>query len=403
MVARLPSYAFAIVSATALFVAGGCAATGPKSAATASGADAPATAAASRSVAFSPATPDELLRAMERAVLAADIEGYLRLIDRTDPVFAKEQENWAADLARKKPAEFLLVPSDEFDGDASGRRLASLTFRWRMPSASAGRQVSFPATLRNTPVGWRYAGETWLVHEAERVRVMYIDEGASKLAERAAAVLAEVRPSVDEGFGLADDAAFTSRTQEIKLYSSMRHLQHSIYLSYTDGLGGWNEPGESIKILARNSSRAGELRVLLAHEYGHCATFELGPAASGMPWWALEGVAEMSAEKYTRGWPRTDRTVRAWAASEGLVEWEKLADFHNGATAYSHYVYTQGHHMTGWISRKWDRPTLNRWLRAMAAGQSLDAATIGVLGVAFSELDTQWREELRGPAVSDAP
>lgn len=357
---------------------------------------------AARDARLFPATPEGLLREMERAVLAGDIAGYMRLVDRTDPVFVKEQENWAADLGRTRPEEFSLSASRE-EGDGDERRVGSLTFRWRMPGKGAPRQVSFPAVLRRTAEGWRYAGEVWQVYEAERVRVMYMDPEASKLAERAAAALAEVRPKIDEAFELTGDAEFMSRTQTIKLYESMRHLQQSIYLSYTDGLGGWNEHEEAIKVLARPTSRAGELRVLLAHEYGHVATFQYGPGATDMAWWAVEGVAEMSAEPYTRGWGRTDRTVRAWARSEGLVEWEKLADFRGEGPRYATYVYTQGHHMTGWIARTWGRATLNRWLRAMATGQELETATLGVLGCTFGELDARWREALAEPAGSEGP
>jgi hypothetical protein len=174
----------------------------------------------------------------------------------------------------------------------------------------------------------------------------------------------------------------------------MRHLQQSLYLSYTDPLDGWNEPGESIKLLAHEGTGKDALRALLAHEYGHVATFELGPRATDMPWWVLEGVADLSAQQYSDDWEAVDATVRRWAAKDALVGWERLADFHGEAPQHATHVYVQGHHMLGYISERFGRERRNAWMRAMANGATLDDATRNVLGLAFADLDTQWRQSL---------
>src|SRR5690606_2758355 len=109
------------------------------------------------------------------------------------------------------------------------------------------------------------------------------------IANHAVRALPEVRERIIPEMGLEDDDELRDRVQHIKIYTSMAHLQFSIYMSYTDPLGGWNEPGESIKILAARDLSRRAVRMLLGHEYGHVASFQYGPQATDMPWWILEG------------------------------------------------------------------------------------------------------------------
>ncbi len=344
---------------------------------------------------------DELLRQITAAVGAADQPGYLSHVPKTHPCFPKEQENWALDLGRKAPEHFEVALTDAdltlTDEGAEGR----LKWSWRMPGAN-DRSLSFVARFVRGEGGWLYAGEKWNVLEGDHCKVFY-DNGLEDAAKLVAEVLPEVRAHVHEGFELTDDKDLTERTQQIKLYSSMRHLQHSIYLSYSDGLGGWNEPKESVKILPHSSANRTSLRILLAHEYGHVATFQLGPKANDAPWWALEGVADLSSEVYAQDESWNDRMVRGWAETGGLVEWDRLADFHGEATQHMLQVYHQGRHMVSYISTRFGRQGRNRWLRAMARGASLEDATTSELGLSFVRLDQDWRETLKSSKPADEP
>ena len=198
--------------------------------------------------------------------------------------------------------------------------------------------------------------------------------GFEEVARRVVEVLPEVRAHVDNGFEIVIE-----RVQEVKIYPTMRHLQASIYLSYVDGLSGWNEPGEAIKLLASNKSKEAGLRSLLAHEYGHVATFEYGPRASDMPWWVLEGVADLSAEKFVARsggyedapgeYGRDARSAgERWARRGNIAAWNDIADFRATERKWMGHVYKQGQHMLGHVSRQFGRGTRNQWLRAMAQG-----------------------------------
>jgi hypothetical protein len=337
----------------------------------------------------------DLLRRMAIAIGAADQDGYLACIAMSDPCWAMEQKNWAKDLGRKAPESFeVALTEDELATTPDGLE-GKLKWTWRMPGGKE-RSLTFKARFVRGEGGWQYAGEVWNVLEGDRCRVLYAD-GLEDVAKSVADVLPDIRAHVHEGFDLENDKDLTERVQQVKLYSSMKHLQHSIYLSYSDGLSGWNEPHEAVKILARSGTGKRTLQVLLGHEYGHVATFQYGAAVTETPWWILEGVAEMAAERYAKNGSSTDSTVRRWASSGKLMDWDKLADFHGEAVNHMSYVYTQGHSMIRYVSAKYGRDGRNRWLRELAKGTPLDAATRTALGLSFADLDTQWRQSVTAP------
>jgi hypothetical protein len=335
------------------------------------------------------------LSAMESAVLAADPAAYMASIAPGDPEFTFEQRHWADDLALHKPERFdLEIKGEDAPVLAADTAETLLSMTWQMP-ASPERKVEFPARFVLSEGSWLYAGEVWTMVEGEGVRALCA-AGLEDEAREAARAFPEVRAHVQEGFELTID-----RVQVVKLYASMEHLQASIYLSYTDGLGGWNEPGESIKILASRHMGARGYRSLLAHEFGHVCTFEMGPHATNMPWWALEGVAELASEHFSRSDP--DRFIRSLVAEGRLGDWEKMSDFRKVAERDYALVYPQGHHMVSYLSERWGRAARNAWLRAMAQGRTIDDASREALGLSFADLDAQWRASLRAPAPEPAP
>lgn len=349
------------------------------------------------------------LRAMEQAVLEADQPGYLALCDLSDPVFAQEHTMWAADLGRNRPLKFTLALKDENFEVGDGAAEGDMVMTWTMsavknenhlkPSAEQlakpGKERTLTTRCRFTAKAdrWLYAGEVWNVATGDGVRVLYAN-GLEKPARGVVEVMPEVKAHVHEGFEL-EHSELPKHTQTVKLYRSMLHLQESIYLSYDDGIGGWNEPGESIKILVTRPDREGKsFKPVLAHEYGHCATFFLGPKASAMPWWALEGVADLSAETFSNSRAGTDKRVRGWARKGELRRWEQLADFRGEAQEHQGFVYTQGHHMVGYISDRFGRTKRTQWLREMANGKSLEEASTAALGMSWEQVDNDWRASL---------
>lgn len=342
---------------------------------------------------------DLVLRDMTVAVMAGDADGYLAHVYDKDSNFLHEQRYWANDLRKKKPLEFALALAEDNLQVGDGRVVGDLEMIWRMPGdGDEPRSVAYPVQFILSDGQWRYAGEVWERFQTDRC-VVFFEPGFEKVAQSAAEVLPDVRRHVHAGFGFDDHAPLAQRTQEIKLYPSMKHLQASITLSYRDGLGGWNEPGESIKLLVNRRRDPAGLKVVLAHEYGHVATFELGPRANSMPWWLLEGVAELSSEAYSNSARRADLSVRRWARDGRLADWDQIADFENTDGSLMGHVYTQGHQFLGYISERFGRQSRLKWMSAMANGQSLDEATRRVFGMPFARLDEEWRGALQEPVL----
>ncbi len=342
----------------------------------------------------------EVLGAMSEAVARGDDAAYLEHIWTGDEVFATEQRAWAKDLTRHVPEAFELIASDiqetpvacgAMDGHAVRLANATLTARWRMAGGS-DRKVSYLTKFVERDGRWLYAGRAWETLETDGIRVHYAD-GLEDTARRVLEDLPEIIEHVHEGFELPIDP---QRVQEVKLYRSMRELQFAIYPSYVESLSGWNEPGESIKMLTSPRAGGRQIRALLAHEYGHVASFLLGDRIVEAPWWVLEGIAELAAEGYGMSWRATDRRMRQIARDGGIVEWERMADFHGVEPAVMRMAYLQGHHIMGYVSERFGRSARNAWLRAFARGKPLDDATREVFGMGFDALDRDWRASLTG-------
>lgn len=336
--------------------------------------------------------PSDLSPTMQRmteAVLAGDPGAFLACVDDGDPVFHKEQENWAKDLIEHRPISFEINFSDrDFVVHADGSVTARLEMDWRMDERARKRSVSFPAKFVPDGGGWRYAGEQWVRVRAPGVEVL-VEPELRQIGLHIASVLPGVRRHIDDMMDVHVD-----RVQQVKVYRSMEHLQQSIYLSYSDPLGGWNEPGEAIKMIGDEDQSGRALRTLLAHEYGHCATFDLGAHATDMPWWVLEGVAEYCSATVVGGSERALRRVQNWAEFDKLRSWDQLSDFRGEAMNHQAYVYTQGHHMIDYLARRFGLDEVVRWLAAMAQGESIENATDLVWHETWDQIDAEWRESL---------
>lgn len=363
------------------------------------------------------ARPDieTLLGALAAAALAGDMNAFLMHIDLADPEFVNEQKYFANEFRKVPPAELKYEIAELRDagasplGDAAAPGLppdeqalvGRLTVTWKQPERPE-RVQSFDARFVKRAGAWYYAGEEWLGLRAESAGLdgapgaggvlVLFEPGLEDIAELAVTAFNAVRRPVERDFELTAEP-LARRVQKIKLYDSMQQLQFSISLAYESGLGGWNEPGEPIKLVTSQRSRPRGLRQLLAHEYAHVCTFELGPNATNMAWWILEGVADYSSE-LNAGARRPDQAIRDLGAEGKLAAWEDITDFHNVKPGMSRYAYIQGHHLVAYIADKFGRPALNRWMSAMARGAGVDQASRDVLQRSFVELDAQWRESL---------
>ncbi len=370
---------------------------------------------------------------MEEAVLAGDQEAYMAHVSKADSFFRMEQENWAKDLDRHLPVQFVVqlvwdphegpatpsVPSrvtqDEptapMEPDAGAADVGRVTCEWVMTWRMEGgreRSIAYPVSFVMEDGGWKFAGEVWEAATAEAPAdagepgtynnsVLHTDQ--AELAQAMVELLPEVRAHVDDGFQKPGVAPV-----QVKLYRSMKHLQASIFLSYTEGLGGWYEPDEAVKILAGGrAGSAGRYKAVLAHEYAHLVTGTLGDRSLEVPWWAHEGMAELASMRYQ---PRRHAgymsMIRRAAESDRLVEWDQMENFHETPVNLYPFVYAQGYVMVNYISETYGRDKRNAWMTRLAAGDGVQLATETALGVSWEEVDRAFVESLQPEAPADA-
>lgn len=345
---------------------------------------------------------ESLVADMEAAAIAADRDGYLRHVVTHDRRFRIEQEHWADDLLEHKPLELAWTAHDITPiGDT--RAEATLRLTYRMVSGHAavpgGKTAQWRAAFEYLdpdgdgpePSRWLYAGDLWITLPADGFVVKHLP-GDEDLAHLIREIFPIAKSHVDRGFEIVNDDP-----QEIKLYRDMEHLKASVYLGMPDEwLGGWNEPGESIKFMTTYANTRAKWTRAFAHEYGHVATWELGPLAHKMPWWACEGVAEVAAEAFFDEAERQalEGAVRRLAARGQLADWNDISDYRTTRANLKWQAYVQGWHFVGFVSDRFGRAGRNAWLRRMAQGDTVEQATLTALDMTFTDLDAQWRASL---------
>lgn len=349
---------------------------------------------------------EAVLAEMSRAALAADKDAFLACVARDDPTLLAEWRHWAEQLTQAKPERFNLAIGEGASTFEPARAVFPLVMSWLITSGpkeswGAGgtpRTVTFPPVVFSKedpdgegplPARWLFHGESWERRQCDGFVICWLP-GSERVVNDVSQAFPVARDHDNEGFEVRPPA------QVLKLYTSMEHLQASVYINMPDHiLGGWSEKDESIKFMTTYTSGVKDWTNAYAHEYGHVCTWELGPLPRKLPWWAEEGVAELAAQEFRAGyWDRLDAQMRGRAAKGTLAPWDDITDYITTKPSLKHLAYVQGNHMVGYISQRWGREGRNAWLRDMAAGQSLDEATRARLGRPFEQLNREWRTNL---------
>lgn len=342
---------------------------------------------------------NQVIKSMHDAVNKVDVGAYMALIDPSDTFFLTEQRAWITDLLEHpvEDIEIAIAWNEPVIAQDDGSAIAPIEITWHIEGEELDRHFAYPA--RFEPVGaadgrWVFVGRAWEFSDTAIPGVrIYADQLHEDLAMLAGDRVAILRETIASNFQ-RNTSVKDAKEIVVKIYPDMASLQASIYLSYTDGLSGWNEPGESIKILGRTDFAQDKLDPLLGHEIGHSISFEFGPEITKAPWWALEGIAEVAAQLYRATWNEKTHSISELAKSDNLRDWELLTDFRGEANNHMMHVYLQGWSMVDYISRVYGLPSRNEWFTALANGASLNEASIETLEISFDDLDTNWENWL---------
>jgi peptidase MA superfamily protein len=338
----------------------------------------------------------QTLDAMEQAVLSGDTGAYMAQIKSDDRYFTTEQRAWVNDLARNPVSEFRIEPLEDLIIGITGRAaMMQVRIYWMLQADGIERSLEINALFN--PIGdepdgpWLFAGRGWEIKlQSENGLRVRADRAHQELAASVMEVAPEIQQRIERELGCS-----LSRPLTIKIYPTVQELQYSIAPGYIDPLSGWNEPGESIKILGRESVSADRISSLLAHEIGHAVSFDFGQRVIEAPWWSLEGIAELVADHY-RATPADKRVigVAKQVARGDRRSWEQLSDFKGEAVNHSMYVYSQGWSMVRYITQRFGKKARNRWFTAMGSGMDIHEATERVLKISFEDLDRAWETEM---------
>lgn len=339
---------------------------------------------------------NQTLSVIEDAVRTNDLGAFMSQVSTKDPVLTTEIRAWFEDLTINPVADFEIEPMEDLIiGITDQVAMMQVRMHWTLESDSIARSNEFNGLF--VPMGddangpWLFAGRAWeFKHTSDDgLRVMSSKEH-HELAKNIAEVVPSIQSKIEVAMGCDVHHPLT-----IKIYPAMQDLQFSISMGYLNPIAGWNEPGESIKILGRESTSADDISSLLAHEIGHAVSFEFGEQIINAPWWSLEGIAELVADEY-RSTPPEEReiAIAKQIARGDRRTWDQLSDFKGEALNHSSYVYSQGWSMIRYITNRYGRNARNKWFTEMGKGISVEEATQSALGLSFVDLDLAWEAEM---------
>lgn len=331
---------------------------------------------------------DTTITQMETSVRAGDGNGYLALVDTSDPFFAQEQRMWAHDLTEHPVTSYQL--QHEHDRLEGNRAITHLTMVWKT-GRTPQRSVQFDAAFTWQDNRWLYSGPNWSELRDGQITLKYFPAQESLARD----LLPRIQPTLAK---VADDLAMPQPLPVvIALYPNMALLQESIYLSYPSALGGWNEPGESIKLLVSLTSTAERLVGVLAHELTHNTMFGAGIIQNRAPWWLDEGMADLEASPYWQAHEAEDRITQLHklAVEDALVGWGELANFNTTPPDKFDYAYLQGWSMMRYLTDKYGRAARNKFLHNLTSGTYFDDACLDAFGSSFTQIDAAWRTMLK--------
>ncbi|CAM4115084.1 hypothetical protein [Deinococcus marmoris] len=347
------------------------------------------TSLACASPACAQSTPEALAGALQAAARAGNADAYRQLL-RVEGTFAVEGPNFAADLGRVPQPTAVFQFSNLSDLNVVGDQArADLRLNWERQPGQISR-VTLPVTLFRAGEVWRYGGETWKALDAGKYSLLALD--VLGLPERAAAtapLLPQAAARVRETLGLEMPDAAT-----VKVYPDMVTLSASVALSLQP-VGGWNEPGEAIKLVLPASANPGqELLRVLSHEFTHLSVS--GAAGQGrdkrIPWWLHEGLADFVARAYWTPEAAESRRKRVAGYAKGdWVPLSELADFNAVPENRWTFVYAQGLGLVEFLAVTRGKQAPMQLALAFAETGDADRAARALGLSSFSDLETKTR------------
>ena len=149
--------------------------------------------------------------------------------------------------------------------------------------------------------------------------------------------------------------------------------------------------------MSRLDQPAGDLYATLKHEYAHLALHQ-AIAHRRLPRWLDEGTAQWASDGLSEYLPAVQRALLPQAAAGGrLFDLAELAETFPPNTRGLQLAYEQSRSFVNYLVRRFGDEGLRMLLRSLAAGASPGEAFEETLGIRLADVETEWRDGLRGP------
>lgn len=354
-----------------------------------------------------------------KAALAGLVEGarrgdcavYLQHVAERPEHFYQQETHWCASIQDYPLRSFDLQVGALRPVEAD-RVVGKLTKTWQPAGRPMTQTVTYEAVfVRDEAGNYRYAGPNFVKAENGYLQI-YAFPDQEQLAKD---LLSAVTPMWQ---ALASELDFaTDRPVPIELYPDEQLLASTVgdFLSFV--AGAYTAPGEGIKVVTtvlravaaggeaeRENKSIEDLRGVIAHELGHyllhqvaggAAVFKAGGYARSLPVWLDEGMAEALSAPYKVATDTLRRQELAQLVVRNeLVPLSRLADPTAMASEDSWKVFAEGYGMVMYVGERFGLERRNAWVRAVASGRDVEAATTEELGVSFLQLEQDWRSAL---------
>lgn len=254
----------------------------------------------------------------QKSVQQGDLDSFLKLIDSEyHPTYYSEQTHWFEDMKRQSVKDFTCVV-DTVEKRADGYWMARLDESYEYD----GRQFScnYPVIFRISGSGDNYdayiCGYDFKKMENEYTIFYYSEQNEQLISQLSEQSVSEIERVYDI-FGYRPDEKLI-----VNMYPGQKHLIWSVKPSLPDWVGGWAEPGESVKMCYLAAYGVDEYRTTIAHEACHMVVSDLSD--NNACYWLQEGLASL-VEKPSMKMTTYDKAVLSFNdGADTLFNFEQL-------------------------------------------------------------------------------
>ena len=345
---------------------------------------------------------DDLMRSRVEAILAEDLEAFIRTVDPSAPNLRTAEENWAAHLIDYPPDE-LVIYGQPLTIYENGRVLASIEMDIRLGGATT--QYSYPVLINRNRTNPTWMGAPFETLYGSGAAVRY-PAGRESLAQE---LLGEAEMELGEIAAALEISP--SRRLIVEVFDDPDSFKASIFTSYplSDRTAAWTAEGENIKLyLPAGSDPEGLVEAHKSELSAQIARWLLGEAGVDAEW-LLKGVSSLITRHFDGGAAYQEAgaaypQVLTMLEDGTLPVLTSLPGDHQLSQVNYNAARTAALDSVRYLVETYGWNQLLDLLDAYTDEGNLEDAVQTALGISLTEFETNWKTSLsRGHSAVDQP